>query len=112
MQTITKHYIDGAFVESHGSEVMDLVSPTTAQVIGHVTPAMRRMRGEPLRRLSARPQPSAGARRKSDLRSCAGCMRQSRRASTTCVPGGPTSKTAKPLPIAVPATLKARSART
>jgi aldehyde dehydrogenase (NAD+) len=44
MQTITKHYIDGAFVESHGSEVMDLVSPTTAQVIGHVTPAMRRRR--------------------------------------------------------------------
>jgi len=39
MQTITKHYIDGAFVESHGREVMDVINPTSAQVIGRVTPA-------------------------------------------------------------------------
>ena len=26
MQTITKHYIDGAFVESHGREVMDSIN--------------------------------------------------------------------------------------
>ena len=37
MQTITKRYINGTLVESHRSEVMDLISPTTAQVIGHVT---------------------------------------------------------------------------
>ena len=37
MKTLTKHYIDGAFAESHGQEVTDLISPTTAQVIGHVT---------------------------------------------------------------------------
>jgi aldehyde dehydrogenase (NAD+) len=33
MQTITKHYIDGAFVESHGSEVMDIIKPTDGQAI-------------------------------------------------------------------------------
>jgi aldehyde dehydrogenase (NAD+) len=37
MKIITTHYIDGAFVESHGSEVMDIISPTTAKVIGRVT---------------------------------------------------------------------------
>jgi len=37
MQTITKHYIDGAFVESHGHEVMDIVNPTNGKVIAHVT---------------------------------------------------------------------------
>ena len=26
MQTITKHHIDGAFVESHGREVMDSIN--------------------------------------------------------------------------------------
>ncbi|HWX29223.1 MAG TPA: aldehyde dehydrogenase family protein [Steroidobacteraceae bacterium] len=37
MKTITTHYIDGAFVESHGREVMDIVKPTDGQVIGRVT---------------------------------------------------------------------------
>jgi aldehyde dehydrogenase (NAD+) len=37
MKTITKHYIDGAFVESHGREVMDLASPTNGKLIGRVT---------------------------------------------------------------------------
>src|SRR5229473_4348739 len=37
MQTITKHYIDGAFVESHGREVMDIIKPTTGEVIARVT---------------------------------------------------------------------------
>src|SRR5580700_7331419 len=37
MKTLTKHYIDGAFVESHGREVMDLISPTSGKVIGRVT---------------------------------------------------------------------------
>jgi aldehyde dehydrogenase (NAD+) len=31
------HYIDGAFVESHGQEVMDIIRPTDGQVIGRVT---------------------------------------------------------------------------
>ena len=39
MQTITKHYIDGTFVESHGSEVMDIIKPTNRQVIARVTMA-------------------------------------------------------------------------
>jgi aldehyde dehydrogenase (NAD+) len=37
MKTITTHYIDGAFVESHGRELMDIISPTNAKVIGQVT---------------------------------------------------------------------------
>jgi aldehyde dehydrogenase (NAD+) len=35
--TITTHYIDGAFVEAHGREAMDIVRPTDGQVIGRVT---------------------------------------------------------------------------
>jgi aldehyde dehydrogenase (NAD+) len=37
MKIISKHYIDGAFVESHGHEVMDIIKPTNGQVIGRVT---------------------------------------------------------------------------
>ena len=37
IKTITTHYIDGAFVESHGRGVMDIVRPTDAQVIARVT---------------------------------------------------------------------------
>ena len=37
MKTISKQYIDGGFVESHGSEVMDIIKPTNGQVIARVT---------------------------------------------------------------------------
>jgi len=37
MQTITTHYIDGAFVESHGREVMDIIRPKDGRLIGRVT---------------------------------------------------------------------------
>ena len=37
MKTITTHYIDGAFVESHGRETMDIVRPKDGQVIARVT---------------------------------------------------------------------------
>jgi len=37
IKTITTHYIDGAFVESHGREVMDIIKPTNGKVIGRVT---------------------------------------------------------------------------
>ena len=37
MKTITTHYIDGTFVESHGPEVMDIIRPIDGQVIGRVT---------------------------------------------------------------------------
>src|ERR1700740_112212 len=36
VKTITTHYIDGAFVESHGREVMDIIRPTDGQAIGRV----------------------------------------------------------------------------
>src|ERR1700745_2679150 len=38
-RAITKHYIDGAFVESHGREVMDILNPTNGKVIAQVTRA-------------------------------------------------------------------------
>jgi aldehyde dehydrogenase (NAD+) len=37
IRTITTHYIDGAFVESHGHEVMDIIRPVDGQVIARVT---------------------------------------------------------------------------
>src|SRR5712692_524030 len=37
VKTITTHYIDGSFVESHGREVMDVIKPTNGQVIARVT---------------------------------------------------------------------------
>src|SRR5580658_760771 len=37
MKTITRHYIDGAFVESHGRETMDIVNPTNRKAIARVT---------------------------------------------------------------------------
>jgi len=36
IRTITTHYIDGAFVESHGREVMDIIKPTSGELIGRV----------------------------------------------------------------------------
>jgi aldehyde dehydrogenase (NAD+) len=33
MKTITNHYIDGAFVESHGREAMDSINPSNGKVI-------------------------------------------------------------------------------
>ncbi|MGD0530618.1 MAG: aldehyde dehydrogenase family protein, partial [Polyangiaceae bacterium] len=36
MKTITRHYIDGAFVESHGRETMDIVNPTNRKTIARV----------------------------------------------------------------------------
>src|ERR1700739_2721933 len=37
IKTLTTHYIDGAFVESHGREVMNIVRPTDAEIIARVT---------------------------------------------------------------------------
>jgi aldehyde dehydrogenase (NAD+) len=37
MKTFTKHYIDGAFVESHGRDVMDSINPTNGKPIGKTT---------------------------------------------------------------------------
>jgi aldehyde dehydrogenase (NAD+) len=36
MKAITKHYIDGAFVESHGRKGMESINPTNQQVLGSV----------------------------------------------------------------------------
>ena len=37
MNRIATHYIDGAFVESHGYEVMDITNPTNGRAITKVT---------------------------------------------------------------------------
>ena len=39
IKTLTTHYIDGSFVESHGREVMDIIKPTNGKVIARVTMA-------------------------------------------------------------------------
>jgi len=37
IKTLTTHYIDGAFIESHGRQVIDIIKPTNGQVIARVT---------------------------------------------------------------------------
>src|SRR5574337_319935 len=37
MKLITRHYINGEFVESHGKETFDLINPSTQELIGRVT---------------------------------------------------------------------------
>jgi aldehyde dehydrogenase (NAD+) len=37
VKTLTTHYIDGEFVESHGREVVNIIRPTDGQLIGRVT---------------------------------------------------------------------------
>ncbi|PVZ20480.1 aldehyde dehydrogenase (NAD+) [Pseudomonas sp. URIL14HWK12:I9] len=37
MKLITRHYINGEFVESHGRETFDLINPSTQELIGRVT---------------------------------------------------------------------------
>src|SRR5580692_384182 len=37
IKAITTHYIDGAFVESHGREVIDVIKPTNRKVIAKAT---------------------------------------------------------------------------
>jgi acyl-CoA reductase-like NAD-dependent aldehyde dehydrogenase len=37
IKSLTTHYVDGAFVESHGREVMDIINATRGEVIGRVT---------------------------------------------------------------------------
>jgi aldehyde dehydrogenase (NAD+) len=37
VKSITTHYIDGTFVESHGREVMESINPTNGNVIARVT---------------------------------------------------------------------------
>jgi hypothetical protein len=37
IKTIATHYIDGAFAESHGREVMDIIRPQDGQVTARVT---------------------------------------------------------------------------
>jgi aldehyde dehydrogenase (NAD+) len=39
IKTLTTHYIDGAFVPSHGREVMDIIQPTDRRVIARVSMA-------------------------------------------------------------------------
>jgi acyl-CoA reductase-like NAD-dependent aldehyde dehydrogenase len=58
IRTLATHYIDGAFLESHGREVMDIVRPTDAHVIGRVTLAD----GEDTRRVSAANTANTGSK--------------------------------------------------
>ena len=37
IKALTTHYIDGAFVESHGRQIMDIIKPTNGKLIGRAT---------------------------------------------------------------------------
>jgi aldehyde dehydrogenase (NAD+) len=37
IKTLSTHYIDGAYIESHGRDVMDIINPTNRKVIARVT---------------------------------------------------------------------------
>ena len=37
IRTLGTHYIDGAFVECHGQEVMDIINPTNGKIIARIT---------------------------------------------------------------------------
>ena len=37
--SVTTHYIDGAFVESHGRQIIDIINPTRGHVIARITMA-------------------------------------------------------------------------
>ena len=82
IKTLTTHYIDGAFVQSHGREVMDIINPTNGQAIARVTLADEQ---DARRAIAAarRAFASFGRTTKEGARrSCADCMRSSPRAST------------------------------
>jgi aldehyde dehydrogenase (NAD+) len=83
MKTISKHYIDGVLAESYGREVMDIINPTNGKVIARATLADEE---DARRAISAAKRAFAAfgrtTRRRSVRRSCAGCTRSSRRAST------------------------------
>jgi hypothetical protein len=82
IKTLTTHYIDGTFVESHGREVMDIIKPTNGQVIGRVTLADEEDTGAPSPQQRAHSPVSDGRPGMSARRSCAGCMRPLRRTLT------------------------------
>ena len=82
IQTYTTHYIDGAFAESHGSQVMDIIRPTDAQVIARVTLGDEEDTRRAIAAASAPLRPTADRSRKSVPSCCAGCTRPHRRAST------------------------------
>ena len=80
IKTITTHYIDGAFVESHGREVMDIIRPTDRQVIARVTLGGRRGYATRHRRRKARICDIRPVNnRRTRARFCAGCMKPPRR---------------------------------
>ena len=72
MNIITKHYIDGAFVESHGREVMDIIKPTNDKVIGRVTFADEDDTRHAIAAAKNAFVVSAGQAKKSAQRFCAG----------------------------------------
>ena len=79
MQTLTKHYIDGTFVESHGSEVMDIIKPTNRQVIARVTMANE----QDAKRAIAAAKNAFITFGQSAHRFCADCIRRLLRALTS-----------------------------
>ena len=75
IKTLTTHYIDGAFIESHGQQVMDIIKPTNGQVIARVTLGDEEDTRVPSLRPSAHSPASAGQARNSACVTCANYTR-------------------------------------
>jgi len=65
IETIKTQYVDGAFVESHGREVMDIIRPTDSQVIARVTLADEEDTRHAIAQLNAHSPHSDGRLKKS-----------------------------------------------
>ena len=75
IKIITTYYIDGAFVESHGREVINIIRPIDGQVIGSVTMADEEDTRRAIAAAKRGSRPTAGQQRTNERRFCAGCMR-------------------------------------
>src|SRR5580693_1564383 len=83
IQTLTTHYIDGAFVESHGREVMDIILRPTVNLSRKSTWATKKTRGAQSPRPSAPLPLTAHRNRRSVRKFCAGCTAPLRFGLTT-----------------------------
>jgi acyl-CoA reductase-like NAD-dependent aldehyde dehydrogenase len=81
IKTLTTHYIDGAFVESHGREVIDIMKPTNGKVIARVTLGDEEDTRRAIASAKRGSQGSAGQRKKSARFICADYTRPSQHAS-------------------------------
>lgn len=75
MLQFNRFYVDGAFVEPHGHDQLDLVDPSTETIRARVTLGDREDARRAVEAPGGRSPASAGPRPPSASRSCAACTR-------------------------------------